>query len=351
MMADLTLLSVDHPLVLALLALALLPFIATPLSRQPIPALVIAPPDTPSRLVGIAIRAAGAVAIAGLVLGLSGLHRREQMIEREGTGAHVVLLLDRSNSMDNSFADRAPTGDQESKSAAAKRLLSDFIARRPNDRIGVAAFSTSPMPVLPLTDHHEAVKAAIAAIDRPGLAFTDVGRGLALALSYFDGDTNEASRAVVLVSDGAAVIDRKVQEALRDVVARTPVHLYWLFLRTRGTRGIFDIPPPGEDTPQANPERHLHLFLQSLGVPYRAFEAGSPQAVQQAIAEIDRQETRPIRYAERVPRQELSRGAYALAGLALVLLILAKLAERRLGGRAQASAALTVAPPQRRLAA
>jgi len=351
MMAALSLLSVDHPLVLALLVLALLPVFATPMARQPIPALMLAPRDTLSRLMRLALPAAGVIAIAGLVLGLSGLHRREQVVEREGTGAHVVLLLDRSSSMDNSFADRAPTGDQESKSAAAKRLLSDFIARRPNDRIGVAAFSTSPMPVLPLTDHHGVVQAAIAAIDRPGLAFTDVGRGLALALSYFDGDTNEASRAVVLVSDGAAVIDRKVQEALRDAAARTPVHLYWLFLRTKGTRGIFDIPPPGEDTPQANPERHLHLFLQSLGVPYRAFEAGSPQAVQQAIAEIDRQETRPMRYAERVPRQELSRGAYALAGVALVLLILAKLAERRFGVRAKPAAIVAGAAPQRRLAA
>ena len=342
--------SVDYPLLLALLLLAVLPFVTTPFVRQPIPSLTIAPKDTLSRLIRLAIRTIAAVAIAGLVLGLSGLHRREQMIEREGTGVHVVLLLDRSSSMDNSFADRAPTGDQESKAAAAKRLLSDFIARRPNDRIGVAAFSTSPMPVLPLTDHHGAVKAAIAAIDRPGLAFTDVGRGLALALSYFDGDTDEASRAVLLVSDGAAVIDRKVQDALRDAAARTPVHLYWLFLRTKGTRGIFDIPPPGEDTPQANPERHLHLFLQSLGVPYRAFEAGSPQAVQQAIAEIDRQETRPMRYAERVPRQDLARWAYSLAGMALALLVLAKLAERPFGAQARATAVAVSAWSQRRMA-
>ncbi|HEY9212150.1 MAG TPA: vWA domain-containing protein [Ancylobacter sp.] len=350
-MSALSQFSVDHPLVLALLLLALLPFLTSPFARQPIPALTLVPKDMLSRLIRLAIQTVGAVAIAAVILGLSGLHRREQVVEREGAGAHVVLLLDRSSSMDNSFADKAPTGDQESKSAAAKRLLSDFIARRPNDRIGVAAFSTSPMPVLPLTDHHEVVKAAIAAIDRPGLAYTDVGRGLALALSYFDSDTDEASRAVVLVSDGAAVIDRKVQEALRDAAARTPVHLYWLFLRTKGTRGIFDIPPPGEDTPQANPERHLHLFLQSLGVPYRAFEAGSPQAVEQAIAEIDRQETRPMRYAERVPRQELARWAFVLAGVALVLLILAKLAERRFGVRAKASVAVASSPSQRRMAA
>ncbi|QIB35764.1 vWA domain-containing protein [Ancylobacter pratisalsi] len=322
---------VDHPLVLLALPLALLPLLVGLLTGGVVPSMALVPVDLPSRLVSASLRLAGALAIAAIVLGIAGLHRSEQFVTREGTGAHLVLLLDRSSSMDNSFADQAPSGDQESKSAAAKRLLTGFVQRRPHDRIGVAAFSTSPMPVLPLTDHHESVEAAIAAIDRPGLAFTDVGRGLALALSSFADDTSEPSRAIVLVSDGAALIDRRVQETLRDAVVRTPVHLYWLFLRSRGSAGIFETPPPGEDTPQANPERHLHLFLQSLGVPYRAFEAGNPQAVEQAISEIDRQETRPIRYREAVPRRDLGRTAFALAGACAACLLAAKLAERRLG--------------------
>ncbi len=344
-------LGVDYPLVLAGLLLTLLPLAVSPLARQGVPALALVPPDRLSRAVGGAIRLSGMLAIAALVLALAGLHRRAETVEREGRGAHVVLLLDRSSSMDNTFADRAPSGDSESKSLAAKRLLSEFVTRRPNDRIGVVAFSTAPMPVLPLTDHHGAVLAAIAAIDRPGLAFTDVGRGLALALASFGSDSDEASRAIVLVSDGAALIDRKVQEALRDAVARSPVHLYWLFLRSRGARGIFEAPPPGENTPQANPERHLHLFLQSLGVPYRAFEAGSPEAVGQAIAEIDRQETRPLRYIEPVPRRDFAPPLLAAAAVALALLLLAKAAERPLARRPHPLAETGESSGARRLAA
>jgi mxaC protein len=341
---------VDHPLVLALLVLALLPFAATVFVRRGIPAATLVPDDIVSKAMSAGLHMAGAVAMVALVLGLAGLHRREQAIARQGTGAHLVLLLDRSSSMDNSFVDRAPTGDQEAKSVVAKRLLADFVTRRPQDRIGVAAFSTSPMPVLPLTDHHAVVRAAIAAIDRPGLAFTDVGRGLALALSSFADDTDETSRAILLVSDGAALIDRRVQEALRDSVARTPVHLYWLFLRSRGSKGIFEVPPPGEDTPQANPERHLHLFLQSLGVPYEAFEATSPRAVEQAIAEIDRQETRPITYVERVPRRDLARTAFAIAAAAVGLLLAAKLAERTLARPVPVQVVRPASVPERRAA-
>lgn len=329
--------AVDHPTVLLLLPLAFLPFVATVLAVSSFPSLASVPSDRLSLMVDIGLRAAGTVAIAAIILGLAGLHRREQLVERVGQGANIVLLFDRSGSMDNSFANRLPSGGEESKSTAAKRLISDFVTRRAHDRIGVSAFSTSPMPVLPLTDHHDTVKAAVAAIDRPGLAKTDVGRGLVLAMTMFDENLADASRAVILVSDGAAVIDRRVQAALRSITARTPFNLYWLFLRTKGSRGIFDPPDARKpDTPQVNPERHLHLFLSTLGIPYRAFEAGSPQAVEQAIAEIDKQEMRPLVYFERIPRHDLSHLCYAIAAVAVALLALAKLAERGLTGQYRA---------------
>lgn len=331
-------LGVEHPAVLWFLALAALPLFAGIFRRQGLPSLLPVPGDVLSAMVVAALRSLGVVAIAGTVLGLSGLHRREHSVPREGFGTHLVLLLDRSASMNDTFAGRVPgrarETEEESKSAAAKRLLTEFVAGRPHDRIAVAAFSTSPLLVLPMTDRIEAVEAAIAAIDRPGLAYTDVGRGLALAMSLFDDATLGTSRALLLVSDGAAVIDHRVQDALRDLIRRLPVHLYWLYLRSAGSPGILE--PSGgqsERTPQADPERHLHVFLASLGVPYRAFEATSPGAVKDAVAEIDRLETRPLRYLEQVPRRDVSRHAYGVAGAATGLLLLAKLLERDLASR------------------
>lgn len=326
-----TALGLDRLWPLALLVLAALPFLASPLRMTAIPSDEIVPRDPLSAAIGVAIACFGALAIAALVLGLAGLHRRDQIVERRGVGANIVLLLDRSSSMDSTFANRSPEGNEESKSVAARRLLTDFAARRPADRVAVAAFSTSPMPIVPMTDHHEAVRAAIAAIDRPGLAHTDVGRGLALALSMFDDASSETSRALVLVSDGAAVIDRRVQDALRDAAARDPVRLYWLFLRTQGSKGIYDKPPPGEpDIPQVYPERHLDIFFKSLGLPYRAFEARSAADVSAAIREIDQLEQRPTTFKETIPRQDLDWVCYLVAAFASALLLGAKLLERRL---------------------
>jgi mxaC protein len=324
-------LAFDTPLLLVLLPLALLPLIFAVQRPQGYPSLDSVEPDALSRAVDVGLHLSGLVAIVALIAALAGIHLTGQTIERVGEGANVVLLLDRSSSMDDTFAGRPPGDGEASKSAAARHLLRDFIARRPHDRFGVAAFSTMPMYVLPITGHKDAVLGAIDAITRPGLAYTNVGLGLSLALSMHEADPSAASRAILLVSDGAAVIDRRVQERLRAQIAKRPVNLYWLYLRTAGAPGIFA--PPGEDvpdTPQALPERHLNLFFQTLKVPYRAFEAENPQAVADAITEIDKLERNPIRYQERIPEQDLSGVAYAASSAALLLLLLAKLAEVRL---------------------
>ena len=323
------------PGLLLLLPLALVPLVLRPREPSALPSIDAVPADLVSTLVDAAIRAAGVVAIAALVLAAAGLQLGARTVEHVGRGSHISLLIDRSGSMNDTFAGRAPQGGEETKSAAAKRLIDAFVSRRPHDQIGIVAFSTAPMLVVPMTDRLDAVRAGIAAIDRPGLAFTDVGRGLAMALDQLEGDPGLASRSIVLVSDGAAVIDRKVQAALRDAFAKRPVNLYWLYLRSAGSPGIFAPPPPDQpDNPQVLPERHLNIFLASLGQRYRAFEAENAAAVADAIAEIDTLEASEIHYRETLPSVDLAGIAYAVAGAALALLLAAKLAEVRIGAGA-----------------
>ncbi|HVZ04851.1 vWA domain-containing protein [Hyphomicrobium sp.] len=320
-----------HPAALYLLPLALIPLFFNAYRQQAFPSFEGVEIDRLSLWVDRAVRLAGSLAITALIAGIAGIALRERTVERLGRGAHIVLLIDRSSSMDETFAGREPSGAEESKSSAAKRLLKEFVKERAHDQFGVAVFTTAPIRVLPVTDSKDAVLGSIDAIDRPALAYTDVGRGLAMALSIVDEDKSLASRAIVLVSDGAAVIARRVQESLRADFARRPLHLYWLYLRTKGSNGIFEPPPPGtEDTAQVLPERHLNLFFQSLHIPYKAFEAESPQAVESAIAEIGKLEQRPIVYPERIPQYDLSQWAYGIAAFALLLLLGAKLYERPL---------------------
>ncbi|WP_374309086.1 vWA domain-containing protein [Methylocella sp.] len=320
-----------RPGALWLLPLALLPLVLPLLRRRAYPSLAGAPRDLASRLVSAAIRLAGVGAIGACALALAGPRGGGEVATRVGKGAETVILVDRSASMNDTFAGREPDGSEESKTRTARRVLQDYLRGRPHDRFGLIGFSTSPIPMLPLTDHADAAAAAVAALDRPALAYTDIGRGLAAALSMLEQDARQA-RVLLLVSDGAAVIDSKMQDRLRMAFARMPVNLYWLFLRSADSAGVYDKPKPGQDTPQAMPERHLDLFFKSLHVPYRAFEVENPGAVEAAVAEIGRLETRPISYSERLPARDLTGVAAGVSLACALLLVGAKLVETELAG-------------------
>lgn len=318
-----------HPWALALLPLALLPLLRRWLKPSAVPRLDLRPGDGASRLIDRGLTALGMLGLAALALGLAQPYLRGGSVPHRGIGTNLVLLIDRSSSMDDTFAGRSPSGGEESKASAARRILLDFIAGRPDDRIGIAAFSTAPMMVLPMTESRSAIAAAVSALAEPGLSQTDVGRGLTLAMGMAAQESVNGSRAVVLVSDGAAVIASEVQVALRNLATQQPINLYWLYLRSKGSKGIFDQPAPGEaDTPQLRPERHLHMFLQSLRLPYHAFEADSPGAVEAAVAEIGRMESRPILTRRPVPRRDLAWLCYLLAALCAAGLATARGLER-----------------------
>ena len=317
------------PYALAALPLALLPLLARWLRADRVPRLDLRPADGASRAVDIGLTALGMITIAALVLGISDPFLKGGTVSYRGNGTNLVLLIDRSSSMDDTFAGRAPNGNEESKSTAARRILQEFIQQRPDDRIGIAAFSTAPLEVLPMTVSRNAINAAIAAQDERGLSQTDVGRGLALAMEMMRDASSMGSRAVVMVSDGAGVISAEVQDMLRELAAEQRINLYWLYLRTVGAKSIFDDGAPGEsNTPQTRPERHLHLFLQRLGITYRAFEAESPEAVEQAVEEIGKMEARPILTERVLPRRDLDWICYLLAAVAAGGLTLARWLER-----------------------
>ena len=320
----------DHLEALFLTPLALLPLLRSVLRGATIPSLLAAPADSLSAVAGSVMKLGGVVAIGASLFGAAGPYVAGAEIERFSEGAQIVMLIDRSGSMNETFAGRTPSGGEESKAAAARRILKRFVEARRHDLVGVAAFSTAPMLVTPISDHIGATEAAIDAIDRPGLDYTNIARGLAMALSMFKTSQADLSRAVLLISDGAGVIDPKLRDDLKAEFRKTNVSLYWLFLRTQGSSGISDQPADDDESPQAAPERHLDLFFKSLGVPYQAFEAEGVEATEEALKQIDRLERHPVRYVETLSRTDLSAWGFGLALAATLLLLAAKLAEVRL---------------------
>jgi mxaC protein len=309
-----------HAWALLLGPLALIPLARSGLRTLSYSTLALLPQDPWSLRIDWGLRVLAASAALLIVLALAGPYLREQWVERVGIGAHIVLLVDRSSSMNENFSGTYLGGRaDETKSALASKLLAEFVARRKQDLFALVAFSSAPMYVLPLTQDHEAVRSAVASLGGRGHGITHIAPGLAMALEHFSGQPVTGARIVLLVSDGAARMEPETADALRQQFQDNQASLYWIYLRNPKGGKLAEAPKnPNEST---TPEYYLHQYFQALGVPYQAFEADKPQALQEAINTVETLENRPLSYREKVPRQDLSGVCYGAALVCLLILL------------------------------
>jgi mxaC protein len=305
---------------------ALIPLLKRGQAAISYPSISMLPSDPLSTMLDRLLRSSAAAAALSLSLGIAGPYLHEQWVERVGTGAHIVLLLDRSSSMNENFSGSYMGGRaQETKGAIARKLLAEFVARREHDLFAMIDFSAAPIYVMPFTQDRPAILAAIEATSGRGHGVTNIAPGLAMALDFYSGKPFTGSRIVLLVSDGAARIEEETRDQLRQWFQETQATLYWIYLRNPRSGRLSEKPVnPGEST---TPEYFLHQYFQNLGVPYRAFEAENPEALQRAILEVEQLENLPLHYLEKLPRRDISGYCYAAALAFLALLLSAKALE------------------------
>ena len=318
--------AVDHPWVLLLLAACVPALLGSGARWHGFASLAKFPRDRASSALDWILRGVGALALAAMVLGIAGLHDGPRTVERTGFGAHVVVVLDRSLSMDEPFAILGEKAS-ESKTHAASRLLAAFFAQRPHDSFGIVAFSTSPIPAMKLTAHRDAVLASIKAMARRGLANTDIGAGIAMGLAQFAQDPPGAARVLLLVSDGAGAIGEDTRAYIRAAQEQSGAHLYYLYLRSG------DDPPLLEEEDESRNlgrPAGLDTFFRSLGGSYQGFEARDAGAIAAATSRIGALETHRLTYCEAQPRRDLDGRCFIVAAICLAVILLAQLAERAL---------------------
>lgn len=319
-----------HPWALLLLALAALPLLRTRRDTLMFSHLAWLPVDRLGGALGFLWRAFAVLAIVGTVLSLAGPGRPETQVMRSGRGAEILVLMDRSRSMDENMLTsdwrqldpllvRAHAWSRgEQKARVARGLLSKFVADRPDDRFALMFFSSSPIPVVPFTRHDEVVQAAITAagVGR-GLANTDVGAALLAAIAEFDQRTYTGSRIILLVSDGGAKLDAATRRLIYSGLTRNRIALNWIYLRS--VNGADFNAPPGKT--DVTPEIALHRFFRTLQTPYRAWQAQTPEDIAIAVADVGREQNFPLDFPEQVPRQDYGRHCIAAAALACLMLL------------------------------
>jgi mxaC protein len=315
-----------YPWALVLLPMALIPLWLNRQEGRAYSWMGIVPKDSLSDIASLLLRYLSVAIIASMILALAGLHGPISQIERAGKGAQTVLVIDRSASMDDPFAGAGVDGRiGETKSGAAKRLITQFVNARTDDMVGVVTFSNSAMHVIPLTQSREAIHAAITAAGGSGLLQTNIGAGVTTGVSMFERMPDSGSRAIVLLSDGAGRISPKAKQKISDWMVRQHANLYWIVLRQPDGISIFNPKYQGATQDDEPAEIELHKFFQSLKIKYQAYEAEDPKTLQSAIQDINMRERNPIRYIEKIPGRDYSSFFILLATFMISLLLLIKL--------------------------
>lgn len=141
-----------------------------------------------------------AAGLACLIIAIArpqhGLH--ESRVNTEGVD--IVLLLDLSTSMEAPDFIRA--GQRQTRIEAAKQVISEFISKRTDDRIGLIGFAALPYSVAPLTLDHGWLTLRLEGL-RTGMLEdgTAIGDGIASAVNRLR-DSEAKSRIVILLTDG-----------------------------------------------------------------------------------------------------------------------------------------------------
>ncbi|MEI6868782.1 MAG: vWA domain-containing protein [Methylophilaceae bacterium] len=319
----------SFPWVLWLLPLAFIPLLFKEASLQYYSWNEMLPKDNLSKIIGMVLKFIATLILIFIIIGLSAPHTRQREIEKIGIGAQIGLVLDRSASMDDPFVGNDQSKVGEMKSAAAARLITDFVQSRANDMIGIVSFSNSAMYVLPLNDNKNAIVSAVRATAGNALFQTNIGSGLTTGAELFNKVPDSGSRAMILLSDGAGRIDAATQEKIKDWFGRFKISLYWIVLRQPGGISIFNTSFKARDDDPLPPQIELNEFFKTLNSPFHAYEAEDPKTLQKAIEDINQKEKKPIKYFEKIPGQDYSTHCFSAAILMMIVLLSLKLIEVR----------------------
>jgi len=317
------------PLVLLLLPLALLPWF-THNQDKSVAWVSIVPVDPLSTIIGFALKLIASFTIASLVIALAGPFVPEKKIERIGEGAEIVLLLDRSRSMDDAFAVKTQAalysvGKSDSKRRVAKDYLTEFVKKRPDDRFGFVFFSSQAINLLPLTYSKEAVLATInASALGKGLSNTNIAEALLSAADMYKGQSYRGSRIVLLVSDGGQILEEDSKKRITELYKQENISIYWIYLKANQGMTLEEADNKSRLWADS-PERKLHDFFKSIGQPYRAFEAKSLESFADAMDQIDRQHYETLIVDEILPREPKTKPFFVIATIAMLLLVLSQL--------------------------
>lgn len=189
----------------------------------------------PKRAPGALAFALMVLAIACAIVALARPQKQNKISNRKASGIDIVLAIDISYSME--IVDFQLNNRRVQRIAAAKATAEKFIQQRPNDRIGIVAFSGRPYVTSPITLEHEWLVDQLREL-RPGLVReqgTAIGSAIAAAATRLH-DREAKSKVVILVTDGSNNSGRLSPVEAADLAAKLGIKVYTVAIGTEEGR-------------------------------------------------------------------------------------------------------------------
>jgi len=253
-----------------------------------------------------------AIGVAALIVALARPQRvdSEQVVSSEGID--LVLALDVSGSME--ALDFRLQGREVDRLHVAKKVVGDFVAARPYDRIGLVVFGEEAFTQVPLTLDHDALSDFLGNVEigMAGANRTAIGQALAVSARQL-GRLEAESRVLILLTDGRSNAGSLSPLQAAEAAEALGVTVYTIGVGSteKRRRGFF-----GGRTEEID-EATLQAIAEATGGQY--FRATDTQSLSEIYATIDALEKTTAEVQIQVRREELYR-SILWPGLLLVVL-------------------------------
>jgi Ca-activated chloride channel homolog len=204
------------------------------------------------------------------IVALAGPRLADYHVVTETPGIDIMLVQDVSWSM--MAVDMAPE-EKLSRFALASGVLQDFIQKRPNDRIGLIAFSGKSYLVSPLTLNHEWL---IQNIQRLHIGIirdlgTAIGDAVVVAAKRLQAVSYGKSRIMILLTDGDNNLGQVNPLAAAQLAAALGIKIYTIGI---GVEQPCNMPEFDPQTGQFRLDIHGNLIPSLLLQPANFFVLG-----------------------------------------------------------------------------
>jgi Ca-activated chloride channel family protein len=242
----------------------------------------------------------------------------EPPIQKIQPGRDLMLALDISQSMETPDF-RTSDGKRMHRVDAVKQVVSDFIKRRKNDRIGLIVFGQSAYPVTPFTLDHDACLKILGQIDS-GMAGpqTMIGDAIGLSIKQFQ-NSDTKQRVLILLTDGNDTGSRMPPRKAAEIASQNGIMIHVV--------GLGDPRATGEDKVDYNA---LNSIAKATGG--KVFHGENRVELEKAYAVLDKITPQNFKTLSYQPRRELFMFPLGAAVLLLIgyhlLMLLVSLASK-----------------------